>query len=122
MTISNQIKRRVTPYLIVPLVAALLVGILTLSARSERRRLRETIDIGSGLVTALQTYHQDFGAFPSDLGALVPAYFTKVPNPTWGNRRWLFGSDGTSFSLSVGEGAHNYPSLYYDTHGWHYDD
>ena len=91
------------------------------SARSETRKR------GNVIVTALNRYKDDHGKWPTSLGALKPAYLSKIPKPTWGTQHWNYSvvdrEDAQGFVLSVHANDSEYPSMYYSNKdkAWIYD-
>ena len=62
-------------------------------AESQRR--------GNAIVAAIDAYKKDHGAYPTDLGELVPEYLSKIDPPTAGSQVWGYGvyKNGAVFCL-----------------------
>ena len=78
---------------------------------------------GNQIAVALDKFKNDKGSYPEKLGELVPEYLTEVEKPVLWNKEWEYhqGRGGETFSLLVGKGKHNYPSLFYSPNGWYLD-
>lgn len=85
---------------------------------------QESITIGESVVHAIKQYRSHHGTFPDTLGDLVPAYLASIPDPTWGQKEWVYTrTEQNRFSLAVGLNADMYPCLYYSSRNgvWIYD-
>lgn len=97
----------------------------------DRHWTRENIAVtkarGEAIITALQKHHDECGAYPATLDALVPAYLASLPPATCGVRAWEYDvrNEGRTFMLAFVANKSKYPCAWYDSArpemGWYED-
>jgi len=86
------------------------IGVLGGCEKWSVSRIEESKRRAEPIVTALEAYLANHGAFPERLDALVPRYMQSIPDPTAGSRKWHYSVRDNCFSLSFGCGADQYPN------------
>jgi hypothetical protein len=102
------------------LIAFAIVGVCAgaywACSQIERKRVHETYQRAGQIIQALGQYRSVQGHYPRLLVDLCPQYIERIPEPTSGNRKWIYyaSDDGLYFSLGF-KGGETYPSRFYDS-------
>jgi hypothetical protein len=99
-------------------VAALaLIGRMTGLAgqdRWSRPLIDESIRRGDVIVASLEHYKTRYGAYPDDLGKLVPEFQPEIQSPVAGNRKWRYNTfgDGSDYTLAFEDDSQYLPTAW----------
>jgi hypothetical protein len=77
----------------------------------------ETKRRGDLIISAIEKYHAETGAYPPTLTSLVPEYMTEIPAPVVGKGVWhyLVRPERQFYEISVEDEARTGPNLFYNT-------
>jgi len=71
----------------------------------------ETAEIATAVLVALDSYKEEHGEFPTQLGDLVPDYIDGLPDPVIGSGEWSYQITKLGYSLTVASANNEPPSL-----------